>query len=113
MPFDVNKAIDNAILVIRNLEDFYRNYTKKESAQIKIEDGFFIVVRDGLLGLEYNNEGYNNKPYQPIIDLPDYNPIGDHTFVELICNIRNCRLDEEQIRKQIELFLYNIPIIGK
>ena len=113
MPFDVDKAIDNAMIAIRNLEDFYRNYTGEESAQIKIEDGFFIIVRDGLLDLEYNNEGHNSEPYQPIIGLPDYNPIGDHTFTESVCDVHNCSLDENQIREQIGLFLYNIPIRGK
>lgn len=101
MEFDVDKAIDNAIEVIRNLEDFYRSYTGQQLAYIKIEDSFFITVINGVLRQEFNKEGHNQ------ITEPD------QTYIADICNIKNCSKTEDEIREEIRLFLYNIPPEGK
>ena len=100
MKFDVPMAIDNAIEVIKNPEDFYRTYMGEQVAWIKIEDSFFITVDGGFVKQEFKREGFD----------PRFFP--DHKFVSDICDIRHCHLSEDEIREKIRLFLYNIEPTG-
>jgi len=100
MKFDETVAIENALLVVKNFEDFYRTYTGEASAAIKIEDGFFILAQNGFIKQEFNKEGYNQQT-QP-----------DQTFVEDICNLNVQIPSDDAIREKIRLFLYNIPPTG-